>query len=70
MAGTTGLEPATSAVTGQHSNQLNYVPAMQLNGLRKTRVVIDDRRFRIQCTFRTGCMGWWHFPPLPPINRQ
>jgi hypothetical protein len=26
LAGTTGLEPATSAVTGQHSNQLNYVP--------------------------------------------
>lgn len=24
MAGATGLEPATSAVTGQHSNQLNY----------------------------------------------
>ena len=23
-AGTTGLEPATSAVTGRHSNQLNY----------------------------------------------
>ena len=28
MAGTTGLEPATSAVTGQRSNQLNYVPAI------------------------------------------
>ncbi len=28
MAGTTGLEPATSAVTGQRSNQLNYVPAV------------------------------------------
>ncbi len=28
MAGTTGLEPATSAVTGQHSNQLNYVPTL------------------------------------------
>ena len=28
MAGTTGLEPATSAVTGQRSNQLNYVPRM------------------------------------------
>src|SRR5260370_40280149 len=27
MAGTTGLEPATSAVTGQRSNQMNYVPA-------------------------------------------
>ena len=26
MAGTTGLEPATSAVTGQRSSRLNYVP--------------------------------------------
>ena len=26
MAGTTGLEPAASAVTGQRSNQLNYDP--------------------------------------------
>ena len=26
MAGTTGLEPATSAVTGQRSNRLSYVP--------------------------------------------
>jgi hypothetical protein len=24
LADRTGLEPATSAVTGQHSNQLNY----------------------------------------------
>ena len=28
VAGTTGLEPATSDVTGRRSNQLNYVPAM------------------------------------------
>jgi hypothetical protein len=34
MAGTTGLEPAASAVTGQRSNQLNYVPTRQINELR------------------------------------
>jgi hypothetical protein len=28
LAGTTGLEPATSDVTGRRSNQLNYVPAL------------------------------------------
>jgi hypothetical protein len=27
MTGATGLEPATSAVTGQRSNQLSYAPA-------------------------------------------
>ncbi len=30
MAGTTGLEPATSDVTGRRSNQLSYVPASLL----------------------------------------
>jgi hypothetical protein len=33
MAGTTGLEPAASAVTGQRSNQLNYVPSLPFIGL-------------------------------------
>ena len=33
MAGTTGLEPATSAVTGQRSNQLSYVPRLFFNNL-------------------------------------
>jgi hypothetical protein len=32
MAGTTGLEPAASAVTGQRSNQLNYVPNLFSSG--------------------------------------
>jgi hypothetical protein len=27
VAGATGLEPATFAVTGRRSNQLNYAPA-------------------------------------------
>jgi hypothetical protein len=35
LAGTTGLEPAASAVTGQRSNQLNYVPSLLPIGLRK-----------------------------------
>ena len=34
MAGTTGLEPATSDVTGRRSNQLNYVPAARRTFLR------------------------------------
>ena len=33
MAGTTGLEPAASAVTGQRSNQLNYVPTCQISAI-------------------------------------
>ena len=34
LAGTTGLEPATSDVTGRRSNQLNYVPAGSLRSLQ------------------------------------
>ena len=35
MAGVTGLEPATSGVTGRHSNQLSYTPAMGARAPRK-----------------------------------
>ena len=37
MAGTTGLEPAASAVTGQRSNQLNYVPTPVRDQFAKPR---------------------------------
>ena len=37
MAERTGLEPATSGVTGQHSNQLNYSSALIVNLEQLTR---------------------------------
>ena len=52
MAGTTGLEPATSDVTGRRSNQLNYVPALMERNARAPltnffivacRVLLPDR---------------------------
>ena len=43
MAGSTGLEPAASAVTGQRSNQLNYDPAFVYIGLAETRVALANR---------------------------
>jgi hypothetical protein len=39
MAGVAGLEPVTSAVTGQRSNQLSYTPAK-----RGTKRVKEDSR--------------------------
>ena len=42
MAGTTGLEPATSAVTGQRSNQLSYVPMLRFSNLDRYYVERAD----------------------------
>src|ERR1041385_9039656 len=38
MAGAAGLEPATSAVTGQRSNQLSYAPAWSPESFRDRQV--------------------------------
>ena len=40
MAGTTGLEPAASAVTGQRSNQLNYVPNLGVIVSKPLRAIV------------------------------
>jgi hypothetical protein len=59
MAGTTGLEPATSAVTGQHSNQLNYVPYSFSSTCRKSQNLLS---------FRTAyCFSRFHL--FPKVNR-
>jgi hypothetical protein len=50
MAGTTGLEPAASAVTGQRSNQLNYVPKLFSYLYRKPASLVAFLRFnRFAC---------------------
>src|ERR1035437_826986 len=41
MAGTTGLEPATSAVTGQRSNQLSYVPTLISSTYAKSKNLLS-----------------------------
>ncbi len=58
MAGTTGLEPATSAVTGQRSNQLSYVPY--------SPVLVSSDLLGIFCSLHESMPvtvvyqnGWW-----------
>ena len=48
-AGATGLEPATSGVTGRRSNQLSYAPGgglLSIAGASGSRFVGDERNFR------------------------
>src|SRR5580698_5029456 len=56
MAGTTGLEPAASAVTGQRSNQLNYVPTRQINEILNRQCL---------CCFARFAHRAWNCPDCP-----
>ena len=49
MAGTTRLELATSAVTGQRSNQLNYVPGSTTGIAKKWWAVLDSNQRPSAC---------------------
>ena len=59
LAGTTGLEPAASAVTGQRSNQLNYVPTLFSYLYRKPACLVAFLRFN-----RFACVAC--FNPVEP----
>ena len=55
MAGTTGLEPAASAVTGQRSNQLNYVPTLFSPGYWKPLIFLSFLTVN-----RVACVNCFH----------
>lgn len=68
MAGATGLEPATSAVTGQRSNQLSYAPLergqrsyfkslQRVNGELQNLVEKSQRRSRFDMALKHRVMS-------------
>src|SRR5438045_566194 len=66
MAGTTGLEPAASAVTGQRSNQLNYVPTRQINDMRNRQCLCGYARFAYRAPVAPDCPKKARFLAEPP----
>jgi hypothetical protein len=61
MAGTTGLEPATSAVTGQRSNQLSYVPRLFFNNLGLCHLESSGSQLSLFSLFSTISLLWTQF---------
>src|SRR3546814_4385246 len=82
LARVTGLEPATSGVTGRHSNQLSYTRASLVKERKPlSRGGLDrfgerlTRRFGTGCQARSGTKGWrptclCHATPAAPANGQ
>jgi hypothetical protein len=56
MAERTGLEPATSGVTGQHSNRLNYRSALLLPSsvLKHTKSISNFVRWLVGYRLKVG----------------
>ena len=70
MAGVTGLEPATSGVTGQRSNQLSYTPEPHVQarqGHRTVQAIKSSGRKRIAAKFLPSSNDAQPAPPLVPI---
>ena len=61
MAGTTGLEPATSAVTGQRSDQLSYVPKIVFNNLDECHIESSVSQLSLFSLFSTISSLWTQF---------
>src|SRR5665213_2189162 len=61
MAGTTGLEPATSAVTGQRSDQLSYVPRLFFNNLVIRHIESSVSQLSLFSLFSTISPLWTQF---------
>ena len=61
MAGTTGLEPATSAVTGQRSNQLSYVPTSLFRHLDICHIESSGSQLSLFSLFSTISLLWTQF---------
>ena len=59
--GATGLEPATSAVTGQRSNQLSYVPRLFFNNLVIRHIESSVSQLSLLSLFSTISPLWTQF---------
>src|SRR5579863_4435622 len=78
MAGTTGLEPATSAVTGQRSDQLSYVPRLFFNNLVICHIESGVSQLSLYSPHSTFSSLWTQFrapvdttwTPQSPPQRQ
>src|SRR5699024_7443537 len=72
MAVWTGLEPATSCVTGRHSNQLNYQTNNMLYTIDQLKTIASwifmyNLDYNISCN-KVRCKLWLHFQ-YPDCNK-